>query len=110
MNIGADIAKSEMMTVRLTSEVKNNLDVLARDTKRSRSYLASEAIEAYVSLNAWQVAHIREALAEDEEGGPGVPHECVMEWMGHGGPTTSSCGRNPNDPILYGDYLAQRCP
>ena len=32
-------------------------------------------------LSAWQVAHIRAALAEDEEGTPGIPHEEVMRWM-----------------------------
>jgi predicted transcriptional regulator len=31
--------------------------------------------------SARQVAHIKEALAEDEEGGPGVPHEEVMQWL-----------------------------
>ena len=77
----ADMAKSAMMTVRLTPEVRDKLDALARDTKRSKAYLASEAIESFVNLNAWQVAHIKEALAEDEEGGPGVPHEEVMEWL-----------------------------
>jgi RHH-type rel operon transcriptional repressor/antitoxin RelB len=75
------MAKSTMMTVRLTPEVKEKLDSLAHTTKRSKSYLASEAIEAYVNLNAWQVAHIQAALAEDEEGGPGVPHEEVVRWM-----------------------------
>ncbi len=77
----SDMAKSAMMTVRLTPEVRDKLDALARDTKRSKAYLASEAIETYVDLNAWQVAHIKAALAEDEEGGPGVPHEEVMEWV-----------------------------
>ena len=51
------MTKSTMMTVRITPEVKDKLDALARDTKRSKSYLASEAIETYVNLNAWQVAH-----------------------------------------------------
>ncbi len=75
------MAKSAMMTVRLTPEVSEKLEALARDTKRSKSYLASEAIESYVALNAWQVAHIKAALAEDGEGAPGVPHEEVMRWM-----------------------------
>jgi predicted transcriptional regulator len=77
----ADMAKSTMMTVRLAPEVKEKLDALARDTKRSRSYLASEAIETYVNLNAWQVAHIKAALAEDEKDGPGVLHEEVVRWI-----------------------------
>jgi predicted transcriptional regulator len=75
------MAKSAMMTVRLTPATSEKLEALARDTKRSKSYLASEAIESYVNLNAWQVAHIRAALAEDEEAGPGVPHQDVMRWM-----------------------------
>lgn len=82
MNIESEITtKSEMMTVRLTPEVKDKLEALARDTKRSKSYLASEAIETYVDLNAWQVAHIKAALDEDEAGGPSVPNEQVMEWL-----------------------------
>jgi len=32
-------------------------------------------------LNSWQIAHIREGLAEDEKGGPGVPHEEMVRWM-----------------------------
>jgi RHH-type rel operon transcriptional repressor/antitoxin RelB len=75
------MAKSTTMTVHLKPEVKDKLDALARDTKRSKSHLASEAIERYVDLNEWQVAHIRAALAEDEAGGPGVPHEEVVRWI-----------------------------
>lgn len=77
----ADMAKSAMMTVRLTPELSEKLEALARDTKRSKSYLASEAIESYVDHNAWQVAHIKAALAEDEKGGTGVPHEEVKDWL-----------------------------
>jgi predicted transcriptional regulator len=78
------MAKRTTMTVRLEPEVKDKLDALARDTKRSKAYLASEAIERYVDLSDWQVAHIKAALAEDEAGGPGVPHEevvrCIESW------------------------------
>jgi len=75
------MAKSTTMTIRLAPEVSEMLDALARDTKRSKSYLASEAIESYVDRNAWQIAHIKAALAEDEAGAPGVPHAEVMRWM-----------------------------
>ncbi|MBV9861173.1 MAG: CopG family ribbon-helix-helix protein [Alphaproteobacteria bacterium] len=75
------MAKTTTMTVRLKPEISDRLEALARDTNRTKSYLASEAIEAYVNLNAWQVAHIKEALAEEERGGPGVPHEEVVRWM-----------------------------
>jgi len=73
--------KSAVATVRLKPEVREKLGALARDTKRSTSHLASEAIETYVNFNAWQVAHIRAALEEDEAGGPAVPHEEVAQWI-----------------------------
>src|ERR1700730_944556 len=75
------MAKSTTMTVRLKPEVSERLEMLARGTKRSKAYLASEAIEAYVELNSWQVAHIKRALEEDESSVPGVPHEEVVSWM-----------------------------
>jgi len=75
------MAKSAVVSVRLKPEVREKLDALSRDTKRTTSHLASEAIETYVNLNAWQVAHIKAALAEDEAGGPAVSHEDVAQWM-----------------------------
>ena len=75
------MARSVVVTVRLKPEVREKLDALARDTNRSTSHLASEAIETYVNLNAWQVAHIKAALAEDKAGGPAVSHEDVVQWM-----------------------------
>ena len=73
--------KSSMMTVRLKPEVSEKLKVLAHRANRSKAYLASEAIENYVAFNEWQVAHIKAALAEDDQGTPGVPHAAVVEWM-----------------------------
>jgi len=75
------MAKSTTMTVRLKPEVSDKLEVLARDMKRSKAYLASEAIEAYVDVNSWQIAHIKEALEEDRADRPGISHEEVVEWM-----------------------------
>jgi len=75
------MAKSTTMTVRLKPQVSEKLESLARDMKRSKAYLGSEAIEAFVDLNAWQIAHIKEALEEDESGAPGVSHEEVVAWM-----------------------------
>ena len=62
------MADTTTITVRLTDEVKENLDKLARSTRRSRSFLAAEAIEDYVNLNAWQVAEIETAIEEADAG------------------------------------------
>lgn len=39
---------STTMTIRLTAETKERLGQLARDTRRSRSYLAAEAVAGYL--------------------------------------------------------------
>ena len=75
------MAKSTTVTIRLKPVVSDKLDALARDTNRSKAHLASQAIETFVNINAWQVAHIKAALAEDEEGGPSIPHEDVVRWL-----------------------------
>ena len=76
-----ETAKINTMTVRLAPEISEKLGALARDTNRSKSYLAGEAIASYVEMNAWQVARIKAALAEARSGAPGVPHEEVVRWV-----------------------------
>ncbi len=48
-----------VVTTRIDAALKARLDALARCTKRSKSYLAAEAIAAYVELNEWQIGEIR---------------------------------------------------
>ena len=53
-----------IVTVRLDGGLKAKLEALARSTRRSRSYLAAEAIAAYVELNEWQIGEIEAGIAE----------------------------------------------
>jgi RHH-type transcriptional regulator, rel operon repressor / antitoxin RelB len=92
------MAKSTTMTVRLKPEVSEKLEALARDTKRSKAYLASEAITSYVDLNAWQVAHIKAALEEARSGAPGVPHEEVVNWVNSWGTDNQLPRPEPKKP------------
>ncbi len=55
-------------TIRLDDEMLAKLDALAADIDRSRSWLATKAIETYVELNAWQVEQIKAGLAEADRG------------------------------------------
>lgn len=59
---------STTMTIRIEDEVKERLDRLADSTNRSKSYLAAEAIRAFVETNEWQVAEIRQAITEADAG------------------------------------------
>lgn len=62
-------------TIRLDDEMLAKLDALAADTDRSRSWIAAKAIESYVELNAWQIARIREGIAEADRGEFATPDE-----------------------------------
>jgi predicted transcriptional regulator len=61
-------ADTTIVTVRLDGGLKAKLEALARSTKRSRSYLAAEAIAAYVELNEWQIGEIEAGIAELDSG------------------------------------------
>jgi len=69
------------MTMRLSPELDDKLAALARERKRSKSELASEAIATFVDIDAWQVARITESLDEARSGAPGVLHEGVARWV-----------------------------
>ena len=56
------------MTIRLDDEVKERLDRLAEATERSKSYLAAEAVRAYVEINEWQIAEITAGIKELDAG------------------------------------------
>ncbi len=59
---------STTMTIRLDDETKGQLDRLAEATKRSKSFLAAEAIREYIETNEWQLQEIRSALTEADAG------------------------------------------
>jgi RHH-type transcriptional regulator, rel operon repressor / antitoxin RelB len=46
---------TETLSIRLDSETKHHLIALARHSKRSKSFLAAEAIAAYVNQEEWQL-------------------------------------------------------
>jgi predicted transcriptional regulator len=66
---------------RVSPEVKRKLRAIAKQTERSESYLAREAIEHYVAVNDWQAELIASRLAEAQSGGEKVSHETAMRWL-----------------------------
>jgi predicted transcriptional regulator len=71
---------TETLSVRIDARTKKRLDVLARRSKRSKSFLAAEAITAYVESEEWQLGEIQAALAELDAGHE-VSHERVAKWL-----------------------------
>jgi predicted transcriptional regulator len=60
--------ESTVLTLRLSSETKEQLDKLAIATQRSKSFLAAEAINRYLEVEAWQISEIETALKEADAG------------------------------------------
>jgi len=71
---------TETLSIRLDSATKQRLDALARQSKRSKSFLAAEAIAAYVEQEEWQLGEIHAALGE-LDAGQAVSHEKVATWL-----------------------------
>ena len=69
------------MTVRLSNELRDKLERLARSTKRPMSHLAAEAIADYVDGHASPVQAIREAVAKADAGGPFVSDEDATRYL-----------------------------
>jgi predicted transcriptional regulator len=74
------MAASTTLTVRLPKKVKDRLGKLARHTRRTRSYLASEAITSFVEREIEIVEGIHRSL-EDVRAGRVVPHDEVARGI-----------------------------
>ena len=68
---------STTLTVRLPPELKDRLGELTERTRRTKSFLAGEAISGYVERELEIVAGIEHGL-DDMKAGRVVPHEDVM--------------------------------
>lgn len=71
------MAATETMTIRVSAETKRKLERIAAGTRRSKSFLAGEAVSAYVDRELEIVEGIKRGLA-DVEAGRVVPHDEAM--------------------------------
>ena len=62
------MSESSVLTLRLDSKLKSQLDRLSKSMNRSRSFVAAQAIQEYVSMNEWQINEIKKGLAEADAG------------------------------------------
>ncbi len=68
---------SATMTIRMPVDVRDKLSRIAQGTRRSRSYLAAEAISAYVDRELSILEGIERGLA-DVAAGRTIPHAEAM--------------------------------
>lgn len=77
---------STTLSLRIDQETKERLDSLAKRTRRSKSFIAAEAIAAYVEAESWQLEEVAAGL-DDLEQGRAMDHEAVAGWLrSWGGP------------------------
>lgn len=76
-------AVKENVTVRIEPGKRAALDELARATARDRSHVINEAIDAYLFVHRWQIAHIQEGLRQADGGefaGDDEAAEAYARW------------------------------
>jgi len=59
---------SSIITMRVEAELRRRLERLAKAQRRSKSFVAAEALRDYVDVHEWQLEETRRALAEAERG------------------------------------------
>ena len=71
---------STTLSLRIDEETKARLDALAKRSRRSKSFLAAEAIASYVDVESWQLDETAAGL-DDLEQGRTVDHDAVADWL-----------------------------
>lgn len=72
------MSTSTTMTIRMDETIRAKLDRLASNTRRSRSFLAAEAVSHYVERELAIIDGVQRGLA-DADAGRVVPHEQAMD-------------------------------
>ena len=80
---------TETLSIRIDATTKQRLDALSKRSRRSKSFLAAEAIAAFVESEEWQLGELQAGIAE-VEAGKTVGHEKVSKWLKSWGKTGES--------------------
>lgn len=68
------------LSVRIDTGTKKQLETLAKRARRSKSFLAAEAIAAFIEAENWQLDEIQAGVKELDDG-RGVAHKDVAAWL-----------------------------
>lgn len=71
---------TETFSIRIDANTKKRLDALSKRSKRSKSFLAAEAIEAYIESEEWQLGELEAGIAELDSGRE-ISHDKVSKWL-----------------------------
>jgi predicted transcriptional regulator len=88
---------AETFSVRLPDATRKNVDKLATLTKRSRSFIINEAVEAYVNDRIAYIADL-DAAVHSAETGPSHSGEQIFKWMRSWGQSDELPSPQPDIP------------
>lgn len=71
---------SKIFSVRIDKNVKKRPEDLAKSTEHTSSYLAAEAIDAYLDVHEWQVNGIKQAIVL-LDAGEAIQHAAIRDWV-----------------------------
>jgi predicted transcriptional regulator len=77
-----------ILNVRLAPETLRKLDAVAAATKRTRSFIANEALEAWIGRQIEVIEDLQVAL-EEGRAGKGIPHDKAMRQIDAAGERAS---------------------
>jgi len=72
--------RTTTVSIRLASQVKHELDRLAKSADRSVNYVVADAIKVYVQEQRGQLESIRRGFAE-AKAGHYIPHAAMKAWL-----------------------------
>lgn len=71
---------STTITLRVSVRDRRRLDAVARATRRSKSFLAAEALREFLDHQEWQISAIEKGV-EDADAGRVVDSQKVEKWV-----------------------------
>jgi predicted transcriptional regulator len=69
-----------VLSVRVLEDLKEPLEYLSRSAKRTKTYLATQALGDYVKKNAWRATELHKAIKEANKG-VFIFHEAMLAWV-----------------------------
>lgn len=74
------MTKGQPVSVRLQPALQEKVGALAVALDRPKSWIIEQAVQAYVELQAWQLAAIDAGIAAADAGRV-IPHDDVAAWV-----------------------------
>ncbi|HCU05762.1 MAG TPA: CopG family transcriptional regulator [Coxiellaceae bacterium] len=70
------------LSIRISPKTRNQLENLSDATRRTKSFLAAEAITHYLAVQAWQIKAIKEAVKKaNSDQAHFISHDKMTDWL-----------------------------